>query len=236
MSLLQLTNLTKRFRGIAAVDGLELSVKENEILAIVGPNGSGKTTLFNLISGFLKPSAGEIIFDGAQIGGERPDRLVRRGIARTFQQAMSFPQLTVYENVAIPMYASERSSSTDIDRILSKCGLQGVSRHQASTLPYGKQRKLGIAIALATRPRLLLLDEPGAGLGDDAATELSALIRDLRDEGRTVLLIDHEMPFVLPIADRVVVMESGRKLFEGTSDDLVADPRVIEVYLGHDFA
>jgi len=235
-AILNVAGLTKHFQGVAAVDGIDMSVEANEILAIIGPNGSGKTTLFNLVSGFLKPTSGEIVFDGERINGQQPHRLVRRGLVRTFQQAMSFPDLTVFENVGIAIHAVGRLASSDVDPIMQKCGLTDVAYLRASTLPYGKQRKLGVAIALATRPRLLLLDEPAAGLGDDAAVELSALIRNIRTDGVSVVLIDHDMPFVLPVADRVIVMEAGRKLFEGLPKDAVANRQVVEVYLGHDFA
>jgi len=232
--VLEVRDLKKRFAGIAAVDGIDLSAESLEILAIIGPNGSGKTTLFNLISGFLKPTAGDILLNGERINGIPPHRLVRRGLARSFQQAMSFPNLSVRDNVEVPIHASGRRHLGDVTRILELCGLSEQEHMPANTLPYGKQRNLGIAIAMATRPQLLLLDEPAAGLGDDAARDLARLIRSIREQGVTLVVIDHDMPFLLPIADRVIVMETGKKLFEGTAADVLAHERVIEVYLGHD--
>lgn len=232
-AMLEVAALTKAFSGVAAVDGMDFHVADGEIIAIIGPNGSGKTTLFNLISGFLRPTQGRIIFEGHRIEGVSPHKLVRSGMARTFQQAMSFAGLTVRENVEISIHAVGRKGFHDVGDILTQCGLSHVANHQAGTLPYGLQRNLGIAIALATGPRLLLLDEPAAGLGDEAAHSLAGLIRSIRDQGTSVVVVDHDMPFLMPLADRVLVMEAGHKLFEGSPQEVKSHERVIEVYLGH---
>ncbi|WP_109793451.1 ABC transporter ATP-binding protein [Minwuia thermotolerans] len=232
-AMLEASGLTKHFAGVAAVADLDVEIRRDEILAVIGPNGSGKTTLFNLLSGFLRPSAGRIAFEGRRVDGVAPHRLVRGGMARTFQQAMSFAGLTVRENVEVSIHAVGRRGFHEVDRILEECGLAEVPDYEAGTLPYGLQRNLGIAVALATVPKLLLLDEPAAGLGDEAARSLAALIRNIRDQGVTVAVVDHDMPFLMPLADRVLVMEAGRKLFEGTSDEVMSHDRVIEVYLGH---
>lgn len=230
---LAVQDLKRHFGGIAAIDGLDLHVLPNEILAICGPNGSGKTTLFNVISGVLKPTSGTVLFEGQRIDGFPAHRVVARGIGRTFQQAMAFPALSVRENVEIPLCALT-GSYADVDAILAQCGLAADAGQHAAVLPYGKQRNLGIAVALATRPKLLLLDEPSAGLGDEACYGLASLIRTIRGGGVTVVVIDHDMSFLLPLADRVIVMDAGKKLFEGTPDQVLAEERVIEVYLGND--
>jgi branched-chain amino acid transport system ATP-binding protein len=232
--ILAVQDLKRHFGGIAAIDGLDLHVLPNEILAICGPNGSGKTTLFNVISGVLRPTSGAVLFEGQRVDGFPAHRVVARGIGRTFQQAMAFPALSVRENVEIPLCALT-GSEPDVDAILSLCGLAADAEQQAGMLPYGKQRNLGIAVALATRPKLLLLDEPSAGLGDEACHGLANLIRTIRSGGVTVVVIDHDMAFLLPLADRVIVMDAGKKLFEGTPDQVLAEERVIEVYLGNDF-
>lgn len=238
-ALLETRGLTKRFSGTLAVDDLDIAIHQGELLGIVGPNGSGKTTLFNLVSGFTSPTLGEVFFDGQNVSGFEPHRLSKLGLCRTFQQAMSFPKRTVRENIAIAAEVAAGKStgkSTDmaavLDDVLETCGLTDDADNVAMKLPHGKQRTLGIAVALASGPRLMLLDEPSAGLGDDATRDLTRLISRIRERGVTVAIIDHDMPFLLPIADRVIVLETGRKLVEGLPSEIVADPRVIEVYLG----
>ena len=235
MALLEVENVTRLFGGVAALGGVDLQVEAGEILAIVGPNGSGKTTLFNVISGFMKPSSGAIRFDGARIDGLGPVHLAKLGLVRTFQQAMCFPGLTVRANVEAGRLGAGARRADALDRALSLCGLTGLADARAGDLPYGIQRKLGVAVALATSPRLLLLDEPAAGLSDEASGDLATLIRTVRDESVTVVVIDHDMPFVLPLADRVVVLDAGRKLFEGTPDAVRSHAKVVEVYLGTEF-
>ena len=235
MALLDVENVTRRFGGVVALGGVDLQVEPGEILAIVGPNGSGKTTLFNVISGFMKPSSGAIRFDGARIDGLGPVRLAKLGLVRTFQQAMCFQGLTVRANVEAGRLGAGAHRADALDRALSLCGLTGLADVRAGDLPYGSQRKLGVAVALATSPRLLLLDEPAAGLSDEASGDLATLIRTVRNESVTVVVIDHDMPFVLPLADRVVVLDAGKKLFEGTPDEVRSHAKVVEVYLGTEF-
>jgi branched-chain amino acid transport system ATP-binding protein len=233
-AVLEVRGVRKRFAGVTALDGVDLQVRRGEILAVLGPNGSGKTTLFNVISGFLKPSAGEVLFHGSCINGAPPYRLAGRGLVRTFQQAMSFQALTVRENVEVAIHATGRRKLADVADILDMCGLGASADKPASILPYGKQRNLGVAIALAAGPELLLLDEPAAGLGDEASSDLARLIRHINAQGVALMLIDHDMPFLLPLADRVVVLEAGRTLAEGTAESIVQNQKVIDVYFGHD--
>jgi branched-chain amino acid transport system ATP-binding protein len=233
-ALLEVRSLTKHFSGVAAVDGVDMAVALGEIVAIIGPNGSGKTTLFNLVSGFLRPTAGDIRFCGRRTNGIPPHTLVTGGLARTFQQAMSFPSLTVRENIEVPGLVSKRKKGVELGRILDMCNLAEQAAMPAGILPYGKQRVLGVAIALATSPKLLLLDEPATGLDDEASHDLARLIHAIREEGVAVVVIDHDMPFLLPLADRVIVMEAGRVLFEGTAESVMSHERVIEIYLGND--
>ena len=230
-AVVEVSGLRRHFGGIAAVDGIDLTLGEGEILAVLGPNGSGKTTLFNLISGFLRPDAGRVTFAGQNVAGWPAHRITRLGLARTFQQGAMFPNLSVRDNVTVP---ARISGVGDVDAILDLCGLSDAAADPAAALSFGRQRNLGIAIALATRPKALFLDEPGAGLGDEAARTLSELIRRTRDRGVSVAVIDHDMSFLLPIADRVMVLESGRTIFEGTSDEVLRDDHVIRVYLGQD--
>ncbi len=231
--LLETRALSKHFSGVAAVDEVDLRIAKGEILAVVGPNGSGKTTLFNVTSGFLKPTTGSVWFEGRRIDESAPHLLPGRGIARTFQQAMTFGELSVRETVMVPGYTG-RFPKVDVNRLLRLCGLGDQAEVAGNALPYGRQRSLGVALALATSPRLLLLDEPAAGLSEEDAARLAALIRDIRDEGVSVAVIDHNMHFLLPIADRIMVMETGRVIFDGTTADMQAHQRVIDVYLGQD--
>ena len=229
--VLQVSGLTKRFAGVTALADVDLDVREGEILAVVGPNGSGKTTLFSVISGFRRPTTGTIIFRGRVISGKRPEKVNRLGLARTFQQAMAFPTFTVRQNLELAQLA-HRKDRQHLERLLSLCHLEDVADSVCAGLPYGSQRKLGVAVGLATRPTLMLLDEPAAGLSDQDAEELAELITTLPGEGVSVACIDHNLPFLLPIADRVVVLDAGRKIFDGTPDDARRSEAVVEAYLG----
>ncbi|NPA91410.1 MAG: ABC transporter ATP-binding protein [Chloroflexi bacterium] len=244
--LLDIRNLSRHFGGLKAVDGVSFQVNEGEIVGLIGPNGAGKTTLFNLISGFLKPTAGEIYFRGLPIHGKRPNAIARLGVGRTFQIVKPFGELSVRDNVLAGMghniYPSLQAflhvyhTPTAIARandILENVGLAAYADARADTLPIGLQRRLEIARALALSPILLLLDESAAGLTHQEAEDLAALIRDLRDRGITILLVEHNMRFAMNLCERIVVLNQGRILAEGTPEEIQTNPAVIEAYLGH---
>jgi branched-chain amino acid transport system ATP-binding protein len=232
-SILTIRGLKKHFSGVAALDSIDLEVKRGEILAILGPNGSGKTTLFNVISGFMSPTAGQIVLDGRTIGGKDVRHIVRMGLSRSFQQSMCCASFSVRENLMLGRtFGGRHRRSIDIDALLLRCGLDQVADVPSGKLPYGIQRKLGVAMALSTGPRIVLLDEPGAGLSVQDSAELAEMIRALPPTGVTVVCIDHNLPFLLPIANRVAVLDAGRKIFEGTPAAARMAPAVIEAYLG----
>jgi branched-chain amino acid transport system ATP-binding protein len=234
--LLEVSGLSKAFTGVRALADVSFRIEHNEVLAILGPNGSGKTTLFNVVSGFMRPTAGTIRFLGHSVGGKSPRTLVAKGLTRSFQQSMAFKSFTVRDNLAIAQLSMSRharkAAAARQDELLELCGLSSVADVLSASLPYGHQRKLGVAIALATEPKLIMLDEPGAGLSDDDTEELAQVIRSLPPRGVSVACIDHNLPFLLPIADRVVVLDAGNKVFEGTPADARRSQRVIEAYLG----
>jgi branched-chain amino acid transport system ATP-binding protein len=216
MALLEARGLTKNFGGLAAVLGVDLDVKEREILGMIGPNGAGKTTVFNLITGIYPPTAGTIRFNGHSLVGLRPHCITELGIARTFQTIRLFPNLTASENVMAGLHCRTREYRDELAR----------------NLPYGSQRRLEIARGLATHPRLLILDEPAAGLNEQESAELMALIHEIRDSGITILLIEHDMRVVMGISDRIVVLDNGEKIAEGAPNQIQSNARVIEAYLG----
>jgi branched-chain amino acid transport system ATP-binding protein len=241
-ALLEARDVRKQYGGVAALAGVSLQVAEGEILGVLGPNGSGKTTLFNVISGFTPPTGGSVTFLGHPIGGKRPRAIVRYGLTRSFQEAMCFKSFTVRESLAlVPRVrrpaggtVSSRTGASPIDRdaALRICGLEEVADLPSGDLPYGTQRKLGVALALATGPRLLLLDEPGAGLGDDETEDLAAVIGSLPSYGISVMCIDHNLPFLLPIAHRIVVLDAGVQIYDGSPEDVAKSEAVVTAYLG----
>ncbi|WP_353190611.1 high-affinity branched-chain amino acid ABC transporter ATP-binding protein LivG [Pandoraea pnomenusa] len=251
--LLKLSGLQMRFGGLLAVDGVEFDVRKNEIFAIIGPNGAGKTTVFNCVGGFYRPTGGAITLDGDDITGLPSHMVARRGLVRTFQNIRLFRQLTVVENLLVAQHmrvhsgflqglfstgAFRRAERTALERAkawLDRLGLTAVANREAGTLSYGHQRRLEIARCMITEPRLLMLDEPAAGLNPQEKVELQQLVDNLRHEfGISVLLIEHDMSLVMGVSDRILVMEHGKPIMTGKPDEVRNDPRVIKAYLGEE--
>jgi branched-chain amino acid transport system ATP-binding protein len=235
--LLEIHELTKRFGGVYANRSVSFTVGEGEIVGLIGPNGAGKTTLFNLVTGFIRPDAGTVGFAGAEVTGMRPERLCRQGIARTFQILKPFPRLTVEENVMIGALARERGLARARDtarRCLALVGLDHKRDVQARGLSTGQRKRLEMARALATAPRLLLLDEITGGVDQPSIPGLIELVGRLRGEGVTLLVIEHNMRVIMGLADRVVFLHLGAKLAEGTPREIASHPEVLALYLGRD--
>jgi branched-chain amino acid transport system ATP-binding protein len=239
MAALEITGLQKKFGGVVALNGLDLSVDLMKIIGIIGPNGSGKTTLFNVIVGAHKPSAGQVSWNGKDITGRSTAEIARQGLVRTFQQAMSFSGLSVRENVSIACEHGrerhgDRATWNSPDEILDFVGLSGLGDQTAGAMPFGNLRRLGIAIALGTNPSLLLLDEPAAGLNQTEVTRLMELIVKLPKAGIGVCLIDHDMFLMSGLCERLTVLNFGTKIAEGPPEAVLNDPKVKEVYLGNE--
>ncbi|MBN2692400.1 MAG: ABC transporter ATP-binding protein [Burkholderiaceae bacterium] len=246
MSLLQLQNVSRRFGALKALTDISLDVQPGELRAVIGPNGAGKTTLFNLISGFFPPSDGNITFDGKPIQTVNPGELVKRGIIRTFQITEIFRSLTVYENLRIAVEIAQgvnlrpwmtrplrKRIDDQVEELMHLVKISGKADRVTGELSHGDQRVVEVGIALSRSPKLLLLDEPTAGMGDEETHHMTALIRDLnKNRGITTLFVEHDMEIVFGIADRITVLDNGSLLAEGTADEISSNPKVQAAYLG----
>lgn len=235
MTLLNVQGITKQFGGLVAVHDFSVSMDPGQIFALIGPNGAGKTTAFNVISGFYKPNAGSITFNNENITKLRPDQICKRGITRTFQVVRPFRGISVLENVMVGAYA--RTNDTNVARekayeALDFLGMLPLAEHLASGLPIAGRKRLEIARALATEPKLLLLDETMAGLRPAETDEVIGMVRKISERGIGILLVEHVMRVVMSLAERVVVLHHGEKLAEGTPEEIVQNPKVIDAYLG----
>jgi branched-chain amino acid transport system ATP-binding protein len=249
-SLLEVRNLNKYFGGVAAIDDLSLDVHEGEIIGLIGPNGAGKTTVFNTISGFFPPTSGKIAFEGRDVARLKADRICRLGLTRTFQATTLFMGISVLENVFTGCHLGYRSSlwkrwlrtktalaeeellKEKARETLDFMGLGALSGEIAANLSHGHQRILGVCLALVTQPRLLLLDEPMTGMNPVETENMTALVRQIRDRGITIVLVEHDMKAVMNLCDRIIVLNYGRKIAEGVPEEIRANSEVVEAYLG----
>ncbi len=239
MTLLDVHNITKRFGGLVAVNDLSLSVSKGEILGMIGPNGAGKTTAFNMISGYYEPNEGQVVFDGKDITGLRPDQVCKLGLARTFQVVKPFPQLSVLDNVIVGAYNrtnDKQKAKKKAREILDFLGMGNMTEQLAGGLSVAGRKRLEIAKVLATEPKMILLDEAMAGLRPTETDEIIELVRQISQQGVALLLVEHVMKVIMSLADRIVVIHHGEKIAEGEPQAVVQDKAVIDAYLGEEAA
>jgi branched-chain amino acid transport system ATP-binding protein len=250
MSILEVQNLSKKFGGVEALSQVDLVVEPGEVIGVIGPNGAGKSTFFNLLSGVMKPSAGKVVFQGHDVTGMKPHGIAKRGLVRTFQGTMLFSNLSVFDNILVACHIPARANLVaDVvglpavrhrelemrqrgEEIMELAGLTEVRSKLAKDLPHGHQRALGVAVALATNPKLLCLDEPVTGMNADEIEAMMGFIERIRLQGITILLVEHAMRVVMSVCERIMVLNFGRKIAEGGVDEIQNDPAVIEAYLG----
>jgi branched-chain amino acid transport system ATP-binding protein len=255
--LLEVVALSKRFGGLSAVSDVSFFIAPGEIVGIFGPNGSGKTTLLSLIAGILAPTAGRILWKAAEIQGKSPHAIAAAGVVKTFQNPQLFMELSIYENIAIASHlrlmrrlgmrravellpwrdaSRQAEMASAIDRVIALCRLKDVRNRSAASLSYGQEKMLGVAMAMMCEPELLLLDEPASGLGEDEIRTLEEALRDLRDSGTTLCVIDHKVDFLGRVADRAIALQQGSVIAEGIPAQVLRHPRVVEAYLGRQHA
>lgn len=252
MSILEIKGLTKHFGGLAAISDLDLEINEAELLGVIGPNGAGKTTIYNVICGTYKPSKGKVFLDGKNISGLRPDLVAKKGVVRTFQQSALYNQRSVLDNLMISMELQyqagfwsqvfnpvkvrreDRRSLRLASEILEFTGLISIKNEIAGNLPHGYKRRLGIAMALAAKPRILLLDEPATGMNEQESLEMMNLVNLLHNHGLTIVIVEHNMKVIMGLSERIVALNYGRKIAEGTPKEIQENRAVIEAYLGQE--